>query len=354
MKSVTRRSIKRVYAYAKTANLNQLKKGLIDYILDELYDLSYCKTIFMCDDKDTLIRYIEPLITMHKTPNDYYRTFNDYSVKEYYYTPLFDDDSRDERIIKTKSQIALSRIKETCYFYSLRYGFDVYSLYQFMDNNRYIRSSSSSDDDFSIGEEEVKRTHKRFVKRDIISKIDKDTIKLTDYNDNLRVIIAPIFPQKRVPLNLGQTIDLSTIRNVKRLPYSSFNYPLYFDVPVRGFHDKLPFEFKISETISEGIYIDRTNERIIITGLDLYTIYRCLYGDYLCYTQNMEHVNGSCVATSTDYYLLIDVGCKNIDTDDTFIATINDKSFKEFNDLGLVVYRDPLTSEPITDSNNRY
>ena len=352
MKSVTRRSIKRVYAYAKSANLNQLKKGLIDYILDELYDLSYCKTVFTCDDKDTLIRYIEPLITTHKTRNDYYRTFNDYQVKEYYYTPLFDDDNRDERIIKTKSQISLSRIKETCYFYSLRYEFDVYALYRFMDNNRYIRSSSSSDDDLSISEEEVTRTRKRFIKRDIISKIDKDTIKLTDYNDNLRVIIAPIFPQKRVPLELGPSVDLSSIRNVKRLPYNAFNYPLYFDVPVRCFHDRLPFEFKISETISEGIYIDRTNERIIITGLDLCTIYRCLYGDYLCYSHNLNHVNGSCVATSTDYYLLIDVDCKNINMKDAFIAAINDTSFKELNDLGLAVYRDPLASEPITDHDN--
>lgn len=354
MKSVTRRSIKRVYAYAKTANLNQLKKGLIDYILDELYDLSYCKTILNCNDKDMLVRYIEPLITMHKTRNDYYRTFNDYPVKEYYYTPLFDDDSRDERIIKTKSQIALNRIKETCYFYSLRYGFDVYSLYQFMDNNRYIRASSSSDDDFSIGEDDLKPTRKRFVKRDIISKIDKDTIKLTDYNDNLRVIIAPIFPQKRVPLELGSIIDLSVIRTVKRLPFNAFSYPLYFSMEVKPFHDKLPFEFKIAETISDGIYIDRTNERIIITGLDLCTIYRCLYGDYLCYSRGLNHVNGSCVATSTDYYLLIDIGGENINTVDTFIATINDSSFKEFNDLGLVVYRDPLISESLMDSDNRY
>jgi hypothetical protein len=352
MKSVTRRSINRVYSYAKTANLVQLKKGLIDYILDELYDLSYCKTVFNCNDKDTLIRYIEPLVSMHKTRNDYYRTFNDYPVKEYYHTPLFDDDNRDERIIKTKSQIALNRIKETCYFYGLRYGFDVYSLYQFMDNNRYIRSSSSSDDDFSVDEDYLKPTRKRFVKRDIISKIDNDTIKLTDYNDNLRVIIAPIFPQKRISLELGPVIDLSTIRTVKRLPFNSFNYPLYFDVAVKPFHDKLPFEFKIAETISDGIYVDRTNERIIITGLDLCTIYRCLYGDYLCYSHSLDHVNGSCVATSTDYYMLIDIGCKNINMDNTFIAAINDPLFKEFNDLGLVVYRYPLTSEPLMDSDN--
>ena len=345
MKTVTRRTIKRVHAYAKSANLVQLKKGLIDYILDEIYDLSYCKTVFTCDDRDTLIRYIEPLVMSHKTSNDYYKTFNDYPIKEYYYTPLFDDDSRDERIIKTKSQIALNRIKETCYFYSLRYGFDVYSLYQFMDNNRYIQSSSSSDDDFSIGEDDVKSSRKRYIKRSVVSKIDEDTIKLTDYNDNLRVIIAPIFPQKRIPLELGPIIDLSTIRNSKRLPYNAFNYPLYFDVPDRSFHDKLPFEFKISETISEGIYIDRTNERIIITGLDLCTIYRCLYGDYLCYSRNLNHVNGSCVATSTDYYLLIDIDEESIDQDDTFISTINDTSFKEFNDLGLVVYRDPLAPD---------
>lgn len=343
MKTVTRRTINRVYAYAKSANLVQLKKGLIDYILDEIYDLSYCKTIFICNDKDTLIRYIEPLVTSHKTRNDYYKTFNDYHIKEYYYTPLFDDDSRDERIIKTKSQIALNRIKETCYFYSLRYGFDVYSLYQFMDNNRYIQSSSSSDDDFSIGEDDIKPSRKRYIKRSVVSKIDEDTIKLTDYNDNLRVIIAPIFPQKRIPLELGPIIDLSTIRNSKRLPYNAFNYPLYFDVPVRSFHDKLPFEFKISETISEGIYVDRTNGRIIITGLDLCTVYRCLYGDYLCYSRNLNHVNGSCVATSTDYYLLIDTDEESIDQDNMFISTINDTSFKEFNDLGLVVYRDPLT-----------
>ena len=340
MKSVTRRNIKRVYSYAKLANVNQLKKGLIDYILDELYDLSYCKLIFECNDKDKLIRYIEPLITMSKTRNDYYKTFNDFSVMEYYYTPLFDDDTRDERIIKTKSQIALGNIKETCYFYSLRYGFDVYKLYQFMDNNRYISTSSSSDDDFSVDEEEPVPINKRFVKRDIVSKIDKDTIKLTDYNDNLRVIIAPIFPQKRVPLTLGSEVDLSSIRNVKRLPFNAFNYPIYFDVPVRKFHEKLPFEFKVESTISEGIYVDNTNERIIITGLDLCTIYRCLYGDYICYSRGLKHVNGSCISTAVDHYLLIDIGGKIDGETEDFARNIKDESFKEFYDLGLVVYRE--------------
>ena len=235
LKTVTRKNLKRVYSYAKIANVNQLKKGLIDYILDELYDLSYCKVIYECDDRDTLIRYIEPLISMNKTRNDYYKIFNDFPIMEYYYTPLFDDDTRDERVIKTKSQISLGNIKETCYFYSLRYGFDVYKLFQFMDNNKYINSSSSSDDDFSVGEDDLKTINKRYPKRDIISKIDKDTIKLTDYNDNLRVIIAPIFPQKRLPLTLGSDVDLSSIRNVKRLPFNAFNYPMYFDIPIRKF-----------------------------------------------------------------------------------------------------------------------
>ena len=340
MKTVTRKNLKRVYSYAKIANIRQLKKGLIDYILNELYNLSYCKVIFECDDKDTLIRYIEPLISIHKTRNDYYRTFNDFPITEYYYTPLFDDDTRDERIIKTKSQISLGNIKETCYFYSLRYGFDVYALYQFMDNNKYVNTSSSSDDDFSVGEEEPKTINKRHPKRDIISKIDKDTIKLTDYNDNLRVIIAPIFPQKRIPLTLGSEVDLSMIRNVKRLPFNSFNYPMYFDIPIKKFHERLPFEFKIDSSISEGIYADNTNNRIIITGLDLCTIYRCLYGDYLCYSRGLKHVNGSCISTAVDHYLLIDIGGKIDSETEDFALNIRDESFKEFYDLGLVVYRE--------------
>lgn len=342
MKTVTRKNLKRVYSYAKIANVNQLKKGLIDYVLDELYALSYCKVIYECDDRDTLIRYIEPLITTHKTRNDYYKIFNDFPITEYYYTPLFDDDTRDERVIKTKSQISLGNIKETCYFYSLRYGFDVYKLYQFMDNNKYINSSSSSDDDFSVGEEEPKAINKRYPKRDIISKIDKDTIKLTDYNDNLRVIIAPIFPQKRLPLTLGSEVDLSSIRNVKRLPFNAFNYPMYFDIPIRKFHERLPFEFKIDSSISEGIYVDNTNNRIIITGLDLCTIYRCLYGDYLCYSRGLKHVNGSCISTAVDNYLLIDIGGKIDSETEDFARNIRDDSFKEFYDLGLVVYRESL------------
>ena len=344
MKSVTRRNIKRVYAYAKSANIYQLKKGLIDYILDELYDLSFCRTIFECNDKDKLIRYIDPLVTMKKTTNDYYRTFNDYSVTEYYYTPLFDDDTRNERIIKTKSQISLGNIEETCYFYSLRYGFDVYALYRFMDNNKYTHTSSSSDDE-SINEYEEINNKKRYAKRNVVRKLDKDTIKLTDYNDNLRVIIAPIFPQKRLMLEIGPEIDLSVIRNVKRLPFSSFNYPFYFDIPVRKFHDKLPFEINIDEMISEGIYIDRTNKRIVITGLDLFTIYRCLYGDYLCYSRGLEHVNGSCISTVVDHFLLIDTDGKIDEETEDFARNIKDDSLKEFYDLGLVVYKDPLISD---------
>lgn len=351
MKTATRKSINRVYIYAKSANINQLKKGLIDYILDELYDLSYCRTIFECTDIDQLIRYIEPLITTRKSKNDYYRTFSEYSIKEYYYTPFFDDDNRDERIIKTYSQIALGNIQEMCYFYSLRYGFDVYRLYRFMDNNRYMSASSSSDDDISIGEQEVGIIKKRYVKRNILSKIDKDTIKMTDYNDNLRVIIAPIFPQKRVPLELGPRVDLSSIRAAKRLPFKSFSYPLYFNILDRPFHSKLPFEFKIDETIREGIYIDRTNKRIVITGLDLRTIYRCLYGDYLCYERGLNHVNGSCIATATDYYLLIDIDGKIDEETESFARNIRDRSFSDYYDLGLVVYRNPLD---VSDSDAIY
>ena len=340
MKRVTRRTIKRVYSYAKTANVTQLKKGLIDYILDELYDLSYCRTIMECDDKDTLIRYIEPLVSMNKTSNDYYKTFMEYPIKEYYYTPFFDDDTREERIIKTYSQIALDNIRETCYFYSLRFGFDVYKLYRLMDNNRYMQTSSSSDDD--ISEEEPLTPRKCSIKRDMKIKIDRDTLKLTDYNDNLRVIIAPIFPQKKLSLTIGEAVDLTSIRTINRLPLMSFNYPLYFNIPDRAFHTRLPFEFTIDETISENIYVDHTHGRVIITGLDAFMIYRCLYGDYLCYERGLKHVNGSCIATSTDYYLLIDIGGKIDEETKDFAKNINDDAFSDYYDLGLVVYKESL------------
>ena len=307
MKRATPKGLRKVYAYAKTATVRQLKKGIIDYILDEIYDLSYCGKVFHCNDKETLIRYIEPLVRMQKTKNDYYRTFNEFPIKEYYYTPLFDEDTRNERIIKTKSQIYLENIKETCYFYSLRYNFDVHSLYNFMDNNRYMATSSSSDDESmdSEGVEEVSR--KKYMKRNIISKFDKDTIKLTDYNDNLRVIIAPIFPQKRTSLELGQEVDLSMYRTMKRLPFSSFNYPIYFSIPEREFHNKLPFEFHIDEKIDNNMYIDRNIGRVIITELSLMEVYKKLHEDYVKYELGQDHRNGSAVATAICYYLLFDI-----------------------------------------------
>ena len=176
-----------------------------------------------------------------------------------------------------------------------------------MDNNRYMATSSSSDDESMDSEDVEEVGRKKYMKRNMISKFDKDTIKLTDYNDNLRVIIAPIFPQKRNPLELGQEVDLSMYRIMKRLPFSSFNYPIYFSIPERNFHNKLPFEFHVDEKIDNNMYIDRNIGRVIITELSLMEVYKKLHEDYVKYELGQDHKNGSAVATAIIYYLLFDI-----------------------------------------------
>ena len=343
-----------LYRYAATSTMQQLKKGLIEYILNNLYDLRYCKTIFQCKDKTDLVRYIEPLLRIHKTSNDYYKTFNDFPVDEYYYTPLFDDDTREERIIKTKSQIVLGNIAETCYFYSLRYGFDVHTLYRFMDNNKYA-SVTTTDDDYSFSDcsddfdtfDAPSSCDKLCVKRskidrrktmkinrsNSISHVSDHIIKLTDYNDNLRVIIAPIFPQKRTELNPGDPVDLSKYTTVKRLPFMAYSYPIYFMFDARPFHNRLPFEFKITKKIYDNMFIDDHVGRVIRTDLLLMEIYKELYNDYIDYVSDRPHKNMSCIATDIDYYLLEDIP-NDVESPLSDTLTLNDSILSDtaFND----------------------
>ena len=270
----------RWYKYAKTATLENLKKSLINYTLDKLYDLSYCRELFTCNDKQELIRYIAPLVNSHKTSNDYYRYFEETDdFKEYYYTPFFDEDTRYERIVKTKSFIKLNRIKECCFYYSLRYGFDVYELYQFMDNNPKIMLN---DDDYS------------------------DDIPPQEYNDNLRVIIAPIFPQKRTVLTKGRYVDLTSYRGYKYRPKFMCELPVKFTFPDKPFHRRLPFNINITRILDENVFIDENLNRIIITSLSIYEVYRILYADRIKYELCQKHLNGTAIATDEDIFLIVD------------------------------------------------
>lgn len=299
-------SLDKIYPYAKKASTNQLKKGLIDYILNEIYDLNYCKTIFNCDEKNTLVSYIKPLYESNRRTIDIYKDFIDTDYDKFYFTPFFDEDSKTERIIKTKSLLVAGKIKDICYYYSLRFGFDVEKLFDFMSNSNNNPSpdvlnslTGNCSTEINLGQEnelDNQSSSDELVDFDeqIIS-TENTTDKIL-FDDNIRIIIVPIYPGKRKELVPGDYVDLYKYRKVNKIPINYFKFPRKFLIQKRPFYNKLPFDFSVTRKLFNNYYIDENIDRIIITGLNMKTAYRIMYIDSILYNLGLPHLNSSVVS----------------------------------------------------------
>ena len=133
----------------------------------------------------------------------------------------------------------------------------------------------------------------------------------TKYNDNLRVIITPIFPQRKKKLIKGDYVNIDKFKDKLTIPLHSYIFPKIFmrkelsEKNIKYFN-KLQFPINITEKLSDNVFIDKTTHNIIIIGLSVEDIYRYLYLDNILYLLNLNHHNGYCLSSPHNNFLLFD------------------------------------------------